>query len=466
MNHIDNIQPSPSAVQFEEAVLGGLLLESERLTEVVSILDPECFFDSLNGQIYGIIRGMYDRNEKIDLFTVSQKCNAVPALKQAKIAVKLAGLTQTVGSGAHIFSHAAIVMDQYIRRNMILSAQQIMAKAYDDSTDVADALEYFSKQADTANELAAGGTTAQHIGKSLTGALKAAENRNVLFKSGKPSGVTTGLTDLDRMTGGWQASQLIILAARPAMGKTALMLNMAKAAARSGVPVCLYSLEMSDISLANRLLLSECKVDADRFRSGNLTPADWKELELAMARLEKLPIYVDDNPLVSMRYIKAHSKLMQKRGNCGLILVDYLQLADTALDKKNRNREQEIAQASRQAKIIAKELGVPFILLSQLSRNVEGRADKMPVLSDLRESGAIEQDADIVSFIYRPAYYKIDTMPTATGGSISTEGIGVLSIAKQRDGATGTVVFRHNPSMTNIYDYNSSRCHEEIQAPF
>jgi replicative DNA helicase len=215
---------------------------------------------------------------------------------------------------------------------------------------------------------------------------------------------------------------------------------------------------MSDISLANRLLLSECNIDADGFRAGRLTPADWKELEAAAERLGKLPIYVDDRPVVSMRHIKAHSKVMQRRGRCGLILADYLQLVDPATDKKsNRNREQEIAQSSRQAKIIAKELGVPFVLSSQLARNVEGRADKTPQLSDLRESGAIEQDADIVSFIWRPAYYGMKTIEIQGHGTISTEGVGFISVAKQRDGATGTVPFRHNLSMTKITDYRSGQ---------
>lgn len=450
------IQTPPSAVEFEETVIGGILNEPERLTEIIPILTPECFYDTVNGQVYGIIRQMYDDNEQIDLFTVTRKCLAVPELKRAGVAFKLSDYTQTVGSGAHLLSHAAVVKDMFIRRDLILAAQRLTAKANDNSEDVADVLEYFSRQADRANEIALGGTSVRHIGKTLSTALKQAENRQVLAQSGVTTGITTGLADLDRITGGWQSSQLIVLAARPAMGKTALMLHFAKEAAKAGTPVCIYSLEMSDISLANRLLLSESNVEADRFRTGHLTHDDWKDIEDAAARLETLPIYVDDNPVVSMRYIKAHSKIMQKRGECGLILVDYLQLADMASDKKNRNREQEIAQASRQAKIIAKELQVPFILLSQLSRNVESRSDKMPVLSDLRESGAIEQDADIVSFIYRPAYYKQDTITTQSYDTIPTEGLGVLSIAKQRDGATGMILFRHNPSMTKIADYRNA----------
>lgn len=189
------------------------------------------------------------------------------------------------------------------------------------------------------------------------------------------------------------------------MGKTALMLHFAKAAASTGVPVCIYSLEMSGVRLSDRLMLSVADVDAEAFRGGRLTAADWQRMERAAADISRLPIYVDDNPTVSMRYIKNNSQIRASRGECGLILIDYLQLADTT-DKmnRNRNREQEVAQASRQAKIIAKDMNVPVVLLSQLSRGVDGWADKCPMLSDLRESGAIEQDADIVVFLYRPAY--------------------------------------------------------------
>ena len=443
----------PAAVDVEEKVIGAIVNDPDHLPEIISFLTPECFYEPINAKIFCIISRMYDANEAIDLFTVSQRLKTDPELKETKANVRLIGYTQQVAIGANLVSYATVVKEMFVRRNLIISAQQLASKANDLGTDLSDVLDFQLNTADSSNEIALGSNGAHHIAKTLSKTLKQAESRQILAQSGQATGITTGLTDLNRLTGGWQPSQLIVLAARPAMGKTALMLHFAKEAARAGTPVCIYSLEMSDISLANRLLLSESDVDAWRFRSGHLTPEDWKQLEAAAATLEKLPIYVDDNPVVSMRYVKSRSKLMQKRGQCGLILVDYLQLADTATDKKNRNREQEIAQASRQAKIIAKELNVPFILLSQLSRSVEGRADKVPILSDLRESGAIEQDADIVSFIYRPAYYKLESIETDSLGVISTEGLGVIYIAKQRDGATGQVVFRHNQSMTKISDF-------------
>lgn len=228
---------------------------------------------------------------------------------------------------------------------------------------------------------------------------------------------------------------------------TAMLLYFAKSAARQGIPVCIYSLEMDSISLADRLILSETSIDANKYRNGYISNSDFNEIALAKKNLSELPIYVDDNPIVSMRYIRAHSKRMSKQGKCGLILVDYLQLAD--MGERGKNREQEVAQASRQAKIIAKELNVPFILLSQLNRACEERMDKKPQLSDLRESGAIEQDADKVLFVYRPEYYKLKDQ---SGNPIIGEG--ALIMAKQRNGGVGEVKFRYNESLTQIRDYD------------
>ncbi len=229
---------------------------------------------------------------------------------------------------------------------------------------------------------------------------------------------------------------------------TAMLLYFAKSAARQGIPVCIYSLEMDSISLADRLILSETNIDADRYRNGYISNAEFNEIAEAKKKLADLPLYVDDNPIVSMRYIRAHSKRMAKQGKCGLILVDYLQLAD--MGEKGKNREQEVAQASRQAKIIAKELNVPFILLSQLNRACEERPDKKPQLSDLRESGAIEQDADKVMFVYRPEYYKLKDQ---FGNLIVGEG--ALIMAKQRNGGVGEVKFRYNESLTQIIDFDT-----------
>ncbi len=401
MIHYDK-QFLPKALELEAAVLGALINEAETMTQIASILDPEHFSAPTNAAIYGVIRDMYYSNEQIDFYTVVNRCKTVEALKQSKIAVLLSGYTQKVGSGAHATKHALIVKEHYIRRKMIEASFRISSMASNQGTDLAEALDIFSQLAGQCNDVAVSDTTAKPVAKIVETALKHVEKRCSLRQSGQFPGIPTGLSELDRLTGGgWHSSQLIVVAARPAMGKTAFMLHLAKSAARAGVSVCIYSLEMADVSLADRLLLSETSIDPDRFRRGELENDEWQQLEIASATLRELPIYIDDNPTVSMRYIKVRSKLMQKQGKCGMVMVDYLQLADTATDRKNINREQEIAKASRQAKIIAKDLGVLFVLLSQLSRRVEERDDKMPLLSDLRESGAIEQDADVVGFIYR-----------------------------------------------------------------
>lgn len=446
----------PQAPELESAVLGAMLHENETITRIVPILDPEHFSDPAYAAIYGVIRTMYDANEQIDLFTVVNRCKGVVGLKSHNIADLLANCMQQIGSGAHVVSHACLVKEQYIRRKIIEASLKISSMASDQTIDLSKTLDTFSQLVDQCNDVAVGGITAKPVSKIIDMALSAAEDRCQLRKSGQFTGIPTGLSTLDSLTGGWHASQLIVIAARPAMGKTAFMLHLAKAAARAGVSVCIYSLEMSDVSLTNRLLLSETSIDPDRFRQGELNSDEWKQLEIASATLKDLPIYIDDRPGVSMRMIKARSKILQKRVQCGMILVDYLQLADTGTDRKNANREQEIAQASRQAKIIAKELGVPFVLLSQLSRQVENRPDKMPQLSDLRESGAIEQDADVVGFIYRPAYYGQEQIKTNAYGMIDTDGLGILSIAKQREGKTGRLLFTHNPSLTKFGDYKES----------
>lgn len=418
-------------------------------------LKPEVYYAPKNEFIYRAITSLYDKGEKIDLYTVGRQLEKEGRMGADQITpAYLAELTQSVGSASHTEDHVRIVMEKYIARRLLSAGREIAARAADSTTDIADVMDYAAKEIDTIAETVVGGRAGQHIREGIAAALQQAEKRAAAAQRGEVTGITTGLLELDRLTAGWQGSQLIILAARPAMGKTALMLHFAKAAARSGTPVCIYSLEMSSVSLANRLLLSEADVDADAFRNGRLMQEDWKTLESAAARGGRLPIYVDDNPVVSMRYVRNHSRIMAKRGACGMILIDYLQLAEMGGDK-SRNREQEVAQASRQAKIIAKELNVPVILLSQLSRNVEGRADKKPILADLRESGAIEQDADVVAFIYRPAYYGINEMATRSQGTIRTEGLGILSIAKQRDGACGDIPFRHNAAMTRIEDWET-----------
>lgn len=443
----------PQAENLEKAVIGALVMEPGYLPEVANILSPECFFNEANAEIFRNILLMYDHNEQIDLFTLSQRCKGNKTLAGINIPATLTACTAMVGSGAGVVSHAQIIREKHLARQMIVLTSKVL-NGIQHNEDVATTLQKFNEGMDQIAMAAIGSKGAQPIGKLLDAALQQAKARQQMQRQGITPGVPTGLARLDELTAGWHAGQLIVLAARPGMGKTAFMLASAKAAAQAGYPPCIYSLEMSGTSIADRLLFTECQVSLDSYRSGKLDRQDWTEIERAAQVVGKLPIYIDDNPVVSMRYIRSHAKIMAKRGRCGIIFIDYLQLADTASADRTRNREQEIAQASRQAKIIAKELEVPVVLLSQLSRKCEERAGaaKMPLLSDLRESGAIEQDADVVGFIFRPAYYGIREWPT-DNGSISTNGFGILNIAKQRNGGTEEIPFRYNPSLTLITDY-------------
>jgi replicative DNA helicase len=274
--------------------------------------------------------------------------------------------------------------------------------------------------------------------------VEAMYRRKLLAEKGVQSGITTGLADLDRITGGWQQSDLVILAARPAMGKTAVALHFARKAAEAGAAVAMFSLEMSAVSLGNRLALSQTDVDSDRFRLGKLSREEALDIENAASKLYHLPVYVDSNAAVTMGYIHSRCRMLKKKGKCSMIIIDYLQLAGEKGDR-NRNRENEVSQMSREAKLIARELDVPVILLSQLSREVEKRSNKVPMLADLRESGAIEQDADMVIFIHRPEYYDKG----------AETGYGELIVSKYRNGKTGIVRFKYNESLTRIYDYDT-----------
>ena len=447
----------PQAVELEQSVIGTLIMEPDRLTEVVGMLSPESFCDGRNSFIYQTLIEMFDQNTPVDLYNVGKRCDGSSLFGGRTGTLYASECTCKVGSGVNLLFQAQIIQQRYIARLLMYAGSKISTLAGDDTKDVADVLDESNKLIDKINALSCGSSAGQSLRDSLTESLKLAEQRQAAYLGGLPTGIPTGISDLNRLTGGWRGSQLIILAARPAMGKTALMLHFAKSAALNGTPVCIFSLEMSHVSLSDRLLLSECEVEVNRFRNGDLSGDDWRQLNEASAQLEKLPIHVDDNAVVSMRYIKTRCHILKKQGKCGLIMIDYLQLADTSTKERNRNREQEIAQASRQAKIIAKELDVPVVLLSQLSRECEKRADKQPQLSDLRESGAIEQDADVVGFIFRPAYYGLDKIETLKYGNISTSGLGIINIAKQRDGATGLVAFSHNPSRTKIGDFQENK---------
>ena len=283
----------------------------------------------------------------------------------------------------------------------------------------------------------------------MSAAMSEAEGRIAKSTNGV-TGIPTGLTDLDRMTSGLQNSDLIVLAARPGVGKTGMALHLARNAAMAGYAVAVYSLEMQGERLADRWLTAASEISARRWRSGTVSTQELAEAHATAADLARLPIHVDDSTSVNMEHIRCSARLLQSRNECNMIIIDYLQLCDMTTGQNNRNREQEVAQATRKAKLLAKELNVPVVLLSQLNRVSEGRPAGRPELSQLRESGAIEQDADVVLLLYRPALARI---PTDRESGYPTEGLGIIIVAKQRNGETGNAYFGHNPEMTKITDY-------------
>lgn len=463
--HIIDPQGSmPSAPEIERAVLGVIIAENSAASqEAIMNLSQEAFFDPAHALIFRAIERLSQFGKQVDLMTVGQELKVCSELAGAGGMSYLTQLTQQIGSGAHIAQHVQILLQTQIARQVIQSSYSALRKTLSDDQDIDTTLGELVNELEQAQLIGLQQTNRQHISQVIEASIVQIKEREKRYKSGLTTGITTGLKKLDQITNGWHAGELVILAARPAMGKTALMLHLAKSAARSGTAVCLYSLEMSRISLGDRMLASACKVEAHNLRNGQLSTDDWAEIALGQAALEKLPIYVDDKAAVPMQYIATHSRIMNRRGQCDMILIDYLQLMDSRSSERGRNREQEVAQTSAAAKRLAKDLGVPVVLLAQLSRAVEGRSGKEPILSDLRESGAIEQDADVVLFIHRPEYYigeKEDNVAvTLSNGKkveVSPKGFGTLAIAKNREGATGKVAFTYNSSLSHITDFDET----------
>lgn len=451
----------PFALDIEQAVLGCIMIDrSAAVQQSLLQLTPDSFYDGCTRTVFETMRVVENSGSQIDIHTVGEQLKQDNNLAAIGGINYLVDLTQKVGSGAHFETHVKILLERQIGRQLAAAGYRTMCRALD-GLDVADVLDQVQGDIEQITTVGLSNSNHQHISLITETAVSQAHIRQQKYEKGEINGIPTGLAELDKLTGGWQPSQLIILAARPAMGKTALMLHFAISAAKAGIASCIYSVEMSAVSLIDRMMLSQCSIASENYRRGRLSNSEWMAIDDAKAKLDALPITVDDKAGVSMRYIAIHSKIMQRRGKCSLVLVDYLQLLDMRTPEKGRNREQEVANASKAAKELAKELGIVVIMLAQLSRAVEGRGgNKEPMLSDLRESGAIEQDADIVMFPHRPQYYTdkpyADVM--LPGGRIVHDmplaGLGKLIVAKQRDGATGTVMFNCNLSQCRFWDFD------------
>lgn len=437
----------PQAVDLEEAVLGAIMLEKDALITILDILKPESFYKDEHQKIYQAIIDLSVNDQPIDILTVKEELRKKNELESIGGAYYIAQLTNRVASAAHVEFHARIVAQKYIQRELIRISSEIQTRSFDDSIDVMDLLD-FSENA--IFEIAEGNIKKEttKINVLIQKAIKEIEAASQ--QEDGLSGVPSGFTNIDRITSGWQRSDLVIIAARPSMGKTAFVLSMTRnMAVDHKRPIAVFSLEMSSIQLVNRLIVSETELAADKVRNGRLADFEWQQLETKVKALADAPIYIDDTPAISLFELRAKCRRLKTQHDIQLIIIDYLQLMTAGSDMRG-NREQEVSIISRSLKAIAKELDVPVIALSQLNRSVEMRSgDKRPQLSDLRESGAIEQDADIVLFIHRPERYGI----TENEDGESMIGLAEIIIAKHRNGAVGDVKLRFRNEFARFEDF-------------
>ena len=423
----------PQARELEEAVLGALMLEKDAYSIVSEILKPECFYEKAHEKIYAAIVDLALSQRPVDMLTVTEQLKKRGELEDVGGPFYISQLTSKVASSAHIEYHARIIAQKYLARELISFTAMIQGKAFDETLDVeAEGKLFEISQRNVKKDV----TQINPVIKDAMEMLQKA----ALQKEGL-SGLRTGFEGLDKMTSGWQNSDLIIIAARPAMGKTAFVLSMAKnMAVNFNTPVALFSLEMSNVQLVNRLIVNVCEIPGEKIKSGRLESYEWEQLDFKIKELYDAPIFVDDTPSLSVFELRTKARRLVREHGIKCIIIDYLQLMN-ASGMNFGSREQEVSTISRSLKGLAKELNIPIIALSQLNRGVEARQGvegKRPQLADLRESGAIEQDADMVCFIHRPEYYKI----TEDERGNSLIGLAEIIIAKHRNGAVGDVRLR------------------------
>src|SRR6478609_4979879 len=428
----------PQAKDLEEAVLGAIMLEKGAFDTVIEILKPECFYVDANQRIFRAFQNLAQNSLPIDILTVVEELKKSEELDSVGGPYYVTKLTNAVVSTANIEAHSRIILQKFVQRELIRISGEIIGEAYEDATDVFDLLdEAESKLFEITNN---------HLRKNfddIETVLVKTINRieDMRNRQEDITGVPTGFPSLDRITYGWQPTDLIVLAARPSVGKTAFALNLARSAAlhpTKPTAVGFFSLEMSSSQLVQRILSAESEIWLEKIARGKLEEHEMKQLyKNGIERLSKAPIYIDDTAALNIFELRAKCRRLKNKHDIGLIIIDYLQLMSGSGDNRNGNREQEISKISRDLKSLAKELKVPIIALSQLSREVEKRKEgaKIPQLSDLRESGAIEQDADVVMFLYRPEYYDI----TANEMGESNKGETHVKIAKHRNGSLDTV---------------------------
>jgi replicative DNA helicase len=450
-NFIEHGKLPPQAIDLEEAVLGALMLEKEALNTAIDILQPKSFYKESHQKIFSCIQDLFIKSDPIDILTVTQELKKRGELEIVGGAYFVTQLTNRVASAANIEAHARIISQKYIQRELIRISSEIITDAFDETTDVFNLLDKAEANLFSVAEgnLKKGHESMSELVRSAMKQIeKAKNNENGVI------GVPSGFTALDRVTSGWQNSDLVIIAARPAMGKTSYVLSLARdAAVDFKKSVAVFSLEMSSIQLVTRLISGEAEISSEKLRSGNLRADEIQQIHSKINDLTNAKIFIDDTAGLSIFELRAKARRLKAKHDIDLIIIDYLQLMTGGGDHKNGNREQEISMISRSLKSIAKELNIPVLALSQLSRAVESRGgDKKPQLSDLRESGSIEQDADMVQFIHRPEYYGL--LEDADGNP--TRNVANIIIAKHRNGAVCDIQLKFVNELAKFEDLDKA----------
>lgn len=438
----------PQATELEQAVIGALLIEQDAYSMISEILRPESFYDIRHKLIYEAIRSLTLQQRPVDILTVTQQLESTGNLEEAGGPFYITQLSDKVVSSAHIEYHARIIAQKYLARELITFTSVVQTKAFDATIDVDDLMQEAEGKLFEISQ--------QNLKKDYTQINPVIHEaydmlQKAAARSDGLSGLSSGFPKLDKLTSGWQKSDLIIIAARPAMGKTAFVLSMAKKmAVDMKIPVAMFSLEMSNVQLVNRLIVNTCEIPGEKLKSGQLAPYEWVQLDAKIAQLYDAPFYIDDTASLSVFELRTKARRLVREHGVKAILIDYLQLMNASGMAYN-NRQEEVSTISRSLKGLAKELNIPIIALSQLNRVVatrEGMEGKRPQLSDLRESGAIEQDADMVCFIHRPEYYKF--YEDKDGRDM--RGVAEFIIAKHRNGAVGDVLMRFRSEYARFQD--------------
>ena len=459
----------PQARELEEAILGALMLEKDAYSIISEILSPECFYDKTHELIFTAIQNLAIQQKPIDILTVVDQLRKSGTLETIGGASYIAQLSQKVVSSAHIDYHARIVAQKYLARELISFSSDVANKAFDETNDVDDLMQeaegklFEISQRNVKKDVV-------HINPIINEAFNLM--REAAKRTDGLSGLPSGFKDLDKITSGWQNSDLIIIAARPGMGKTAFVLSMAKnMAVNFNIPIAVFSLEMSNVQLVNRLIVNVAELSGEKIKTGQLAEYEWHQLDSKVSKLYDAPIYVDDTPSLSVFELRTKARRLVKEHNVKCIVVDYLQLMN-ASGMSFGSREQEVSIISRSMKGLAKELCIPVIALSQLNRSLESRTSsqlrtnregsdaKRPQLSDLRESGAIEQDADIVCFIHRPEYYKM--LQDDHGNDLT--GKAEIIIAKHRNGSTGDITLEFKKEFARFQNLDENKIVTDFQS--